>query len=44
MKVAAGIIVVSLMLSSGIAGVVYILSETVLFLSRVMMNFGNLIW
>lgn len=44
MKVFAGVLVVSSILATGLAGVGYIISEGVLFLSRVMMDIGNLIW
>lgn len=44
MKLALGFIVVALVLSFSITGAVYVMGEIVLFVSRVMMDLGNLIW
>ncbi|WJJ59253.1 hypothetical protein VPA32_orf288 [Klebsiella phage vB_KpnM_VPA32] len=44
MKLALGVIGVSILLSGALASAVYVMGEIVLFLARVMMNIGNLIW
>ncbi|AHI61189.1 hypothetical protein VIPECLOM01_00298 [Enterobacter phage vB_VIPECLOM01] len=44
MKLSIGVIGVSILLSGALAGAVYVMGEIVLFLARVMMNIGNLIW
>lgn len=44
MKVFSCIMAVAFILSTGLAGMVYVLTESVLFLGRVMMDLGNLIF